>query len=230
MTDTLKNYYSEFPGINPGIIFLKVPMTVDLDRFKTGQSECKLQKPYIAFCGSSSFYKDGVDILIKSFARISYEYRDLRLYIAAFWEKDGPKMIKLIHDAKLEDKIIYLGTLDRNEIPSLLNNAKVLALPRPDSKQARGGFPTKLGEYLASGNAVCVTKVGEIPDYLVDNESAFLAEPGDINSFTNVLKRALSNEINSKRVGQNGRKVAEIHFNMDVQAKRIYDFMLENLY
>ena len=50
-------------------------------------------------------------------------------------------------------------------------------MARPDSRQARGGFPTKLGEYLATGKPVCVTKVGEITVYLEDNVSAFLAEP-----------------------------------------------------
>jgi glycosyltransferase involved in cell wall biosynthesis len=230
MTESLLKYYSQFPNINPKIAFLKLPMTVDLYRFEDVPNKFNLEKPYIAYCGSSSFYKDGVDILIKSFAEVSSEYFDLKLYIAAFWEKDGPKMMRLIHDTGLEDKIIYLGIVNRDEIPPLIMNAKILALPRPDSRQAQGGFPTKLGEYLASGNPVCITRIGEITDYLVDNESAFIAEPGDIESFINALKRVLSDEVNAKRVGKNGRKVAEMHFNMDVQAGRLYNFLIETLH
>ena len=49
----------------------------------------------------------------------------------------------------------------------------MLVLARPDNIQAKGGFPTKLGEYLATGNPVVVTKVGEIPNYLIDGVNAF---------------------------------------------------------
>jgi glycosyltransferase involved in cell wall biosynthesis len=228
ITECLKNYYSQFPDINPDISFFKVPMTVDINRFKKIEVKCNLKKPYIAYCGTSSFYKDGVDILLKSFEKISNEYPKLKLFIAAFWEKDGPKMMRLIEDIKLGDKIIYLGILDRETIPAFLKDASVLALPRPDTRQAQGGFPTKLGEYLSTGNAVCVTNVGEISDYLVDNESAFLADPGVIDSFSDALRRALFDRKNARRVGKNGKKVAEIHFNQDVQAQRLFNFLKEN--
>jgi glycosyltransferase involved in cell wall biosynthesis len=229
MTNTLLSHFSQLSGIKPDISFLKVPMTVDFSRFKIVVGKDTYQKPYIAYCGSGGFYTNGIDILIKSFAMISIDYPDLKLYIAAFWGIDGPKMLELIEDTGMTEKIIYLGVIEREEVPSFIMGAEVLVLPRPDSRQAQGGFPTKLGEYLASGNPVCVTRVGEIPEYLVDNVSAFLANPGDIYSFTYALKRALNDKTTAKRVGENGRKVALEHFSMDVQAKRIYEYILENL-
>jgi glycosyltransferase involved in cell wall biosynthesis len=229
ITDKLRIHYSQIPGINPNISFLKVPIIVDFERFDNMISNRNNSEPYIAYCGSSSFSKDGVDILIKSFKCISEEFPDLKLKIAAFWELDGQKMVELIRENGLEDRIIYLGALNRDEIPLLVKGAKVLVLPRPDSRQAQGGFPTKLGEYLASGNPVCVTKVSEIPDYLVDNESAFIAEPGDIKSFSDAMRRALSDEKNAKRIGENGKKIAELHFDKDYQAKRIIDFIESNI-
>ena len=104
-----------------------------------------------------------------------------------------------------------------------------MALSRPDSHQAQGGFPTKLGEYLATGNPVCVTSVGEIPDYLKDNLSAFMARPGDVDSFADALDRAVCDETNAKKVGVNGRKVAEECFNDEIQAKKLSEFLKENL-
>ncbi|MEO7491038.1 MAG: glycosyltransferase, partial [Ferruginibacter sp.] len=98
---------------------------------------------------------------------------------------------------------------------------------RPDSKQAQGGFPTKLGEYLATGNPVCATSVGEIPDYLVDAESIYFAEPGSINSFTIAMERALSNTEEARSIGMKGREVAEKHFNKDIQSKIFYHFLKE---
>ena len=121
--------------------------------------------------------------------------------------------------------MFWKGEFSRDKIPAIIKNASLLALPRPDSKQAQGGFPTKLGEYLATGNPVCATTVGEIPDYLIDDESIYFAEPGSINSFADAMKRALSNPLKAKRIGTNGRKVAETHFNKDIQAKKLYDFL-----
>ena len=225
MTKHLLEHYSQFS--TPGkATFLHLPMTVDMNRFNLKK---EATERYLAYCGSSSFYKDGVDILIKSFVVISLKYPEIRLKIAAFMEADGDKMIALIRELQMQDKIEYVGELHRDEIPYFIKNAEILLLPRPDSRQAQGGFPTKLGEYLATGNPVCLTKVGEISDYLVDNESAFIADPGDIDSFITVIDRALSDPENAKRVGLNGRKVAETHFSMDVQSKRLYSFLKESI-
>jgi glycosyltransferase involved in cell wall biosynthesis len=229
ITDTLEKYYRSKYGTKVDIEFLKVPITVDFSRFNKDLSECNYKKPYVAYCGSSNFYKDGIDVLIRSFSMIVDEFPDLKLYIAAFWENDGPRMMDLINEYDKSKNIIYLGTLDRDDIPILIQNARVLALPRPNSRQAEGGFPTKLGEYLASGNPVCVTKVSEIQDYLLDNVSAFLAEPGDVVSFADSLRRALHDEEFARKVGENGKKIAQMNFDKDIQAKRIFDFLSLNI-
>lgn len=229
MTDALMKYYSKLPGINPGIVFLKVPMTVDLKRFEDTNLNEAFKRPYIAYCGSGGFYTNGVDILINAFTMISNIHPDLRLYLAAFWGQDGEKMVELIRNTGMSEKVFYLGVLSREKIPSFLSGAELLALPRPDSRQAQGGFPTKLGEYLASGKPVCVTRVGEIPDFLEDNKSAFFAEPGDVNSFASAMNRALADKVNAKRVGENGRQVAIANFNMEFQAISIFKFLEQYL-
>lgn len=216
MTDALMKHYSQLPGINPNLAFLKVPMTVDLKRFENASVIETFERPYIAYCGSGGFYTNGVDILINAFAMISHGYPDLRLCLAAFWGQDGEKMMELIRNTGMSEKVFYLGVLSRDQVPSFLIGAELLALPRPDLRQAQGGFPTKLGEYLASGKPVCVTRVGEIPDYLEDNKSAFFAEPGDVISFASAMKRVLEDEANAKRVGESGRQVAIANFNMEI--------------
>ena len=225
MTKHLLDHYRQFTDPDRAK-FLHLPMTVDLNRFNLKREPVSR---YIAYCGSSSFVKDGVDILLQSFALIADKYPDVKLKIAAFMEADGCKMIDLIKDLHLQDKVEYVGELRRDEIPEFIKNAELLLLPRPDSRQAQGGFPTKLGEYLASGNPVCVTTVGEIPDYLVDNESAFMAEPGSVVSFVSAIDKALSDPVNAKRVGLNGHSVAMEYFSMDVQANRLYNFLIEQV-
>jgi glycosyltransferase involved in cell wall biosynthesis len=121
-----------------------------------------------------------------------------------------------------------VGYKHRDEIPQYIKNASLLVLPRPNSKQAQGGFPTKLGEYLASANPTCVTKVGEISEYLTDNISTFMAKPGDVNSLANAMLRALSEPELAKKIGIAGLRVAEKHFNMQKQAKELNAFIRNN--
>ncbi len=227
MTTTLINHYRAFT--KPNAQFMHLPMTVDLKRFQSVDTTDLYKKPYIAYTGTFNNAKDGVDILIHSFANISQKYPSLHLYLAGFYHYDVDKQKEIINKYNLNDRITYLGVLSKEEIPPFICNAELLVLSRPDSHQAQGGFPTKLGEYLATGRPVCVTKVGEIPNYLEDDVSAFLAEPGDVNSFTDAMDRALSNPEKARKVGLTGREVAKIEFNSEIQAQRLADFLKQNL-
>ena len=225
MTKVLADYYEQFTLGKSKVVFYLLPMSVDLSRFDIAENNIDYVKPYIAYTGSSSFYKDGIDILIKGFEKIAISFPNLRLYIAAFWENDGSKMMQLIDNSEFKERITYLGAIDRDKIPTLLKGAEMLVMPRPDSRQAQGGFPTKLGEYLASSNPVCVTRVGEIPNYLEHKKSAYLANPSDVDSFAETVIDALSNKKEAIEIGLNGRKKAEKYFDKNKQGAELFDFL-----
>ena len=224
MTKTLMKHYESFTEIKPKLLHL--PMTVDLDRFEERLAVPEsFEQPYIAFVGVMNDAKDGVNILIEAFAKIHEDYPDYKVYLVGGWNYDTPHHQKLIKENNLENKVFWKGEFSRDAIPAIIKNASVLALPRPDSKQAQGGFPTKLGEYLATGNPVCATKVGEIPDYLVDDESVFFAEPGSVNSFAEAMRKALSNTAEAEQIGKKGLEAAQKYFNKDIQSKLLYHFL-----
>ncbi|MBS4058266.1 MAG: glycosyltransferase family 4 protein [Bacteroidales bacterium] len=226
MTKTLFNHYTSFPQPHPR--FIHLPMTVDPERFSSNHEPLKeFVKPYIAFVGVMNDAKDGVNILIKAFDKIASQFPQYKLYLIGPWQYDTPNHMKMIKDNGLSDRVFWMKEYSRDSIPTIIKNADLLVLPRPDSKQAQGGFPTKLGEYLATGNPVCATTVGEISDYLTDGESVYFAEPGSVDTFAYAMKRALSNPNEAKRIGATGRKVAEMYFNKDIQSKILLDFLKE---
>jgi glycosyltransferase involved in cell wall biosynthesis len=228
MTNTLKDHYQQLA--NPMARFFHLPMTVNINRFKELHSYPKgLKKPYIAYTGTFDNQKDGVDILIKAFAKLAVQYKEHTLYLAGFYHYDMSFNEQLVKSFGLEDRIVNLGALTKDEVPGFLQHSSLLVMARPDSRQATGGFPTKLGEYLATGNPVCLTKVGEISDYLVDNESAYFAKPGNSDSFAEAMERALSNPECSRLVGLNGKRIAETIFDTNVQAKRLLEFLNINM-
>lgn len=227
MTNTLMSYYQKLA--KPEAKFMLLLMTVDLSRFYDVKETNSYQKPYIAYTGTMNNQKDGVDVLLKAFGKIADKYPQLHLYLAGPWHYDVAGQDELMGEMGLSNRVHRLGMVKRDSIPDFICNASVLALSRPDSHQAQGGFPTKLGEYLATGNPVCVTKVGEIPDYLEDNVSAFMAEPGDVDSFANALNRALQDDEKSKCVGAKGKEVAEKFFNAEIQSKKLSEFLKKNV-
>ena len=230
ITNTLYNFYA--PKVSESTRMLILPMIVDFDRFIPKQNRnysFDLKKPYIAFTGIMNNEKDGVDILIESFGEIAEEFPDLNLYLFGFWHYDTPGHLIQIKSLNLENRVFYMGTVDRDTIPEIISSAYLLVLPRPDSHQAQGGFPTKLGEYLATGNPVCATKVGEIPDYLEDEISVFFAESKSIQSFAASMRKALSSPSKAIEVGKNGQKIARKYFDKNVLSVALFDFFSEAL-
>jgi glycosyltransferase involved in cell wall biosynthesis len=110
-------------------------------------------------------------------------------------------------------------------MPKYLCNAAVLALARPTSLQAQYGFPTKLGEYLATGRPVVVTDVGEIGKFLRDGENAYIVQPNNAEAFAAKLDYVLANYETAKRVGSKGKETAIVNFDCHTHGKRIVDFI-----
>ena len=211
---------------NTKIPYLHVPMTVDFNRFEKKE---KLQNgnSYIAYCGSLNKEKDGVDLLIDGFAVIAKEFPNIDLYLigsAASIEEEA-LFAKKIMDYELSERIILTGRISKDQIPNYLCNAKFLILPRPVNAQTEAGFPTKLGEYLSTGNPVIVTRVGEIPEYLTNQENVFMAEPGNIESLVEQMKELLLNYPKALEIGRKGKEVVLKNFNYQIQTKEMVHFI-----
>lgn len=217
MTDELVNFYKKFT--KGKCIIQKVPMTVDFSRF--GNHSNYNGRPYLFYAGSLSEQKDGVESLIRAFRKVSDSHTDLDLVIAGK-SKNGiheSNLKKLISSNNLTGRVILLGSVDSKRIPQYMIDSKILVLPRPDSIQARGGFPTKLGEYLASGKPVIVTRVGEIPKLLSYKEVFFISPDNIVNELADKINLILSDYEAALYVGHRGEKIARKMF--DIKANQI---------
>jgi len=226
MTNALKQYYSKFISIEDRIVI--VPMSVDMQRFEKSDRKVR-DESYIAYCGNVSNIKDGVDILIKAFALIS-ERHDIKLYIIGdSTEKNTISGLKeLTENLGITGKVVFTGRVGADKIPELLCSAEVLALARPSSLQAAGGFPTKLGEYLATKNPVVVTETGEITFYLKDGESAYIAKPDSPKDFADKLDQCLSDPETAREIGVKGYEVASNFFDYRKQSELLNSFFVRN--
>lgn len=204
-----------------------INMTVDPTRFQGLQKDHNEEK-YVAYCGSIYNSKDGVDDLIKAFAIVARKIENIKLLIIGnyVFKEDEVSNNSLITELGLMDKIIHTGSISSERIPSLLKNANVLVLARPNNLQAQNGFPTKLGEYLLTGNPVVVTSVGDISLFLKDGESAYIAEAGNIEEISYKIIHAAT-DVNARIIGKNGYEIALKNFNSNFEAQRIYQIILK---
>lgn len=182
-----------------GVPILKLPMTVDVEAIDNiPPSQCG-NSPYICYAGGMTEEKDGVETLKKAYEFVKRQYPQVEL--------------KLLHD------------LPHDEAVSVMKGAACLALARPDSLQAQAGFPTKLGEYLATGRPVVVTRTGEIDRFLVNGESAYLAEPGNVDDIARQISSVFADTDKAARIGYAGRNVALMVFDWRVHQKELTEWL-----
>ncbi len=220
ISNHLKDYYFS-KGVSKSRIHT-INMVVDPARFENLE-KVPSSYQYIAYCGSATNNKDGVDELIKAFSIFSKRHKDVFLYIIGPPPKEGEQGSnrELARMLGVEDKVVFTGILPSSQVPQILKNALVLALDRPDNKQAKYGFPTKLGEYLLTGNPVVITEVGDIPSFFKDGESACIAPPNNPSAFAEKLCWIVENPAAAARIGGNGKDIALNYFNAETETQKL---------
>ena len=226
ISPALKDYF-ETCGIDNQKIHV-INMVVDANRFINVKQDVD-SEPYIAYCGNASNSKDGVDDLIKAFGIVARQKPDIKLLIMGKAPDKDSDNDKLVQRLGLESRVCFTGVVPASDMPQILKNAKILALARPQSLQNKYGFPTKLGEYLLTGNPVVITRVGDIPLFLKDGESALMADCHDVNTFAKKIIWALDHPNEAQEIGRQGKIVAEENFNYLKETRKMYHYMLKNI-
>lgn len=226
ISECLRTYMAQW--LRRGARIVRIPILVDLEPFASAGPGCSLDGRYVAYCGTLNQPKDGVITLMQAFASIRSEFPDIKLCLIGDSDGRASHLAEFRGHAQalgLADSVIFTGAMPRGAIPPYLVHATALALARPSSRQASAGFPTKLGEYLATGRPVVVTRTGEIDLFLQDNESVYFAPPDDVAAFADRLRYALSHLAEADQVGQKGLEIARDNFDYRVGARQLQDFV-----
>lgn len=211
--------------VNKHPFILLVPSTVIPSRFDKPKSDT-LPYEYIGYFGSINFDRDKVDVLVHAFALLEKQFDNLHLVLGGLClENDKNLLINLVESLNISCKVHLLNYLSREEISQYFVDAKVLVLVRNNDIYTSASYPSKLTEYLATGNPVVSVNVGDISYYLKDGENAFIIE--NLNTFElyEKLKYIFSDYSNAMQVGAKGKQLTYEIFNHSFQAHRIMDFI-----
>lgn len=223
MTSKLSKYYSRLKRSKAPICH--IPMTVDAERFALKKD--KERSFLVTYCGSMSVYKDGVDLLLESFAIFSKHNPEFKLQLIGKTEgnPEYQSLLNMVKESGLEPRVIFTGEVPSGRIPRMLADSDMLVLSRRNNIQAQGGFPTKLGEYLLTGKPVVLTKFGEISDYLTDGVNSFISDEATAEAFSDKLDFVAKNFEQALEIGGAGCEAALQSFDYKVVSGRLSDFL-----
>jgi glycosyltransferase involved in cell wall biosynthesis len=172
----------------------------------------------IVYSGSFA-EKDGVRTLLAAFERLQKTHENCILLMTG----KGSNLSTILDRISNNDAIKYVGYLNDKEFYTFLCEADVLCITRDGSQFANAGFPYKLGEYLATGNPVVVSNVGDVPRYLENMQDAILVEPENVEQVHNALQYCIDNYDQAKMMGENGRRKCEKYFNPHVNGQKLLE-------
>jgi len=215
ITENLLSYFKHELNYKKPIIL--TPMIVDIERFDSPRHR---RSNTVVFTGELDEKKEGLSNLIKAFEKVVQKHPEFSLNIYGREINKGMEKYYegLITSVGVEQKVHLNGYKERDEITDILVNADILTFTRPPSLQASYGFSTKMGEYLATGNPILATKIGEISKYLKDRENAYVCDP-TIDSIYAKLCEIIEDYDFAIQVGKNGKKCALNYFNNITVAK-----------
>lgn len=198
-------FYLQSCGIDEDKIYV-VYDGVDINEFSVNKNEEYRKR--IVHLGFMNIH-NGVEFLIKSFARVLEKTRDVVLYIIG----NGNQKIKcenLIKNLKIENYVIFKNFINHSLVSDVLKDFSIGVIPRIVNKGNNLVVTLKLLEYWASGTAVVSTRVRGIEEITEDKRNILFANPDDSKDLSEKILYLLEDENRIKKLALAGRDSAKL--------------------
>lgn len=166
--------------------------------------------------------KDGVSFLIDGAIEARAKGCDLELVLAG---KGQPWNMKVLDKLKGCTWAKYVGFLSDDELISLIQNGDVLCMTRNNSTFANFGFPFKLSEYLATGNILLATRVGDVEKYVTDKKEAFVVDPESAHQIADALCYIAGHQEEAVTIANRGHETMLRVFSIENVGKIFENFL-----
>jgi colanic acid/amylovoran biosynthesis glycosyltransferase len=166
----------------------------------------------------------GTRYLLRAFATVARKHDQVRLLIIG----DGPlrtSLQALAASLGVRDRVEFLGALPHPEVLSWMRKAAMLALPGIRTATGREeGLGMVLLEAAATGLPVIGSRVGGIPECILDGQTGFLVPERNESALAERVSELLENPVKRHQMGAAGRALVESRFNIDRQTAALEDF------
>ena len=185
---------------------------VDADAFRRTEARevlarHQVREPYVLFVGRISEQK-GIFQLLEAARALPDE---VSLVLCAS-SPDTPELAARLQAAVAgRPRVQWINAmLPVSEVVQLYSHAAVFACP-----SIYEPFGLINLEAMACGTPVVASRVGGIPEVVVDGETGWLVPPGDPAALAEALRVSLADPTRARRMGEAGRRRVEAHFSWD---------------
>ena len=166
------------------------------DRFSRSLSRKELNledtDKVLLFFGYVRKYK-GLDILIDAMPEALKQYPELKLLVVGEFYDDVSGYISRVKKLDLQEKVIILNKFVANEeVGKYYTASDVTVLPYRSATQS-----AVLNVSYSFGKPVIATKVGGLSEFIQDNYTGIVVEPGSKESIAAGIKRYFNSEKNT---------------------------------
>lgn len=198
------------------------PIDVSQDSRSTGP---------IVFCGSLTYW-DEVCVLVDAIVILKQENIKVTVHFYFGSSYNGAAQAKFDNYVLMqgvERSVQVFGFVEYNALQAALSSAQSLVCLLREADVSRARFPNKLAEYLATGNPVIATNIGEVGRYLVDGVSGFLVIPDSSESVALAIERVLESPKLARQVGCDGKELAEKSFSVGAYTAGFSNYLRDNI-
>ena len=163
-----------------------------------------------------------VEDVVEIFARVLRQVSS-RLVLVG----DGPDLPRArlkVEELGIRDRVVFLG--EYTPVQELLSCSDLFLLPSRSES-----FGLAALEAMACGSPVVASRVGGLPEVIVDGETGHLCEVGDIDEMAAASTRVLSDDKHRKELSDAGHALAVKHFSSECivpQYEEYYRRILES--
>jgi glycosyltransferase involved in cell wall biosynthesis len=217
--------YEQATRLGKKIPSLRVPILADPQERLDEELLPFMDTPFLLFSGSGA-YRKTIEFVLEAFKTVSNKYPALCLVMTGMTEKEHEAIRSWVVAKGLTGRVELAGFISRNALLTAYRKAEALLIPLFGDAQSQARFPTKLGEYLLSGSPVIATATGEIPDLIVDHQTAFLSPPDSVQEFAGAILAVLADPVMARRVGEAGHCVAMKELDFRSHGQRIAEWLV----
>ena len=156
-----------------------------------------------------------VEDVVEIFARVLGEIPS-RLVLVG----DGPDLPRArvrVEELGIRDRVVFLG--EYTPVQELLSCSDLFLLPSMSES-----FGLAALEAMACGSPVVASRVGGLPEVIMDGETGYLCEAGDIDEMAAASIKILSDDKHRKELSDAGRAFAVKHFSSECIVPRYEEY------
>ena len=159
--------------------------------------------------------RKGVDFLIRSLPYIVQRIPGVKLYMGGTG-KDLPKLKQFIETQHLDKNVKILGFIPDNELNLWYNKVQCVVVP-----SIFEGFGLTAVESMAAGTSVICTEVDSLRHIVKNGVCGYLVDYGDTTALGQKIVSLLKDKKTQDQFGEKGRRVADLHYNLDTQIQKL---------